>query len=72
MPEFNGMYLLEKFQQARPVMPVVIITGHGTMDTVIEALRTGAADFLNKPIKLMELDAILEKCRNLGRLRSEK
>jgi len=53
-------------------MPVVIITGHGTMETVIEALRNGAADFLNKPVKLFELDAVLAKCGYISGLRKEQ
>ena len=69
MPGMDGMELLAKLGQVRPLMPVVMITGHGTMDTVVEALRQGAADFLGKPIKLMELDAVLEKCLQIKKLR---
>ncbi len=72
MPGLDGMALLQKAKEVQPLMPVVIITGHGTMETVIEALRLGAADFLPKPIRLLELDAVLEKCTNLRALRREK
>lgn len=72
MPDMDGIFLLKKIQKIRPLMPVVIITGHGTMETVIKALRLGAADFLTKPIKLIELDAVLERCIQIGTLRREK
>ena len=72
MPGMDGISLLSKIQEIRPVMPVVIISGHGTVDTVIQSLRLGAADFLVKPIKLFELDAVIEKCLHLRALREEK
>jgi len=72
MPGIDGMSLLEKIPEVRPDLPVVLITGHGSMESAIQALRLGAADFLTKPIKLLELDAVLEKCVNLYALRKEK
>jgi len=72
MPGLDGMTLLEKIPEIRPDMPIVIITGHGSMESAIQALRLGAADFLTKPIKLLELDAVLEKCINLYSLRRKK
>lgn len=72
MPGMDGISLLSKIQEIRPVMPVVIITGYATMETVIQALRLGAADFLIKPIKLLELEAVIEKCLNLRALRQER
>ncbi|MBN1900882.1 sigma-54-dependent Fis family transcriptional regulator [Candidatus Sumerlaeota bacterium] len=72
MPGIDGISLLDKIPEIRPEMPIVIITGHGSMESAIQALRLGAADFLTKPIKLLELDAVLEKCVNLYTLRREK
>ena len=43
MPGMNGLDLLAKAQEIRPEMPVIIITGHGTMDTAIQALKLGAS-----------------------------
>ena len=62
MPGMNGLTLLAKAQEIRPEMPVIIITGHGTMDTAIQALKLGASEYLIKPIRLVELDTVLEKC----------
>ncbi len=61
MPEMDGLSLLSEIKKNQPILPVVMITGHANMETVIEALRSGAADFLVKPIKLLELDAVIEK-----------
>lgn len=72
MPRLDGLAVLARAQKARPEMPVVMITGHGTMETVIETLRLGAADFLTKPIRLLELDAVLEKCIHIRALREDK
>ena len=71
MPGMEGLSVLAKAQEIRPEMPVVIITGHGSMDVAIQALRLGAADFLTKPIKLLELDAVLEKSARILALRRD-
>ena len=72
MPGMDGFSLLEKIQEIRPDISVVIITGHGNMDTVIRALRLGATDFLEKPVKLLELDAVLERSALIHALRRDK
>jgi two-component system NtrC family response regulator len=72
MPGMDGLSLLSRVQADHPDLSVVIITGHGNMDTAVQALRLGAADFLTKPIKLLELDAVLEKAVRLQGLRREK
>jgi len=72
MPGLTGFELLEKATALRPELSSVIITGHGNMDLAIKALRLGAADFLVKPVKLRELDAILEKSSRLRSLRRDK
>ena len=64
----NGLSLLDKIQKIRPELPVIIITEHENMDVTLRALRLGAADFLTKPIKLLELDAVLEKSIRLRKL----
>jgi DNA-binding NtrC family response regulator len=68
MLDMNGLSLLDRIQKIRPDLPVVIITERGNMDIALQALRLGAADFLAKPIKLLELDAVLEKSIRLRKL----
>ena len=61
MPSMDGFSLLVNLQETRPDMPVVFITGYGDMEMALRAIRLGAMDFLPKPVKLLELDAALEK-----------
>ncbi len=61
MPGIDGLQLLEQVQKSKPELPVVMVTAHGKMDTVIQALRLGAVDFLSKPVKLLDLEAVIEK-----------
>ena len=72
MPKMDGIALLRKIAEIRPLMPVVMITGHGKMETVVEALRAGAADFLTKPVKFLELDAVLEKSLRIRNLKYQQ
>jgi DNA-binding NtrC family response regulator len=72
MPGMDGITLLKSIKQRHPEMPVVIISGRGTLETAVQALRLGAADYLEKPIKLLELDAVLEKVQRLQTLNQEK
>ena len=72
MPGMDGLSLLARAQEIDPDVAVVIITGHGDMETAIQALRLGAADFLSKPIKLLELDAVLEKSIRFQRLHQDR
>ncbi len=55
MPGQDGLQLLEAVRGLYPDLAVIMVTGHGTMELAIEALRLGANDFLKKPIKLQEL-----------------
>jgi DNA-binding NtrC family response regulator len=69
MPGMDGLFILSRISEMRPELSSVIITGHGNMEMVIQALRLGAADFLTKPVKLLELDAVLEKSTRIRCLR---
>jgi DNA-binding NtrC family response regulator len=69
LPGASGISVLERFQALQPDLSVVMISGHGTMNTVIEVLRRGAVDYLKKPIKLEELDAMLAKADRMHTMR---
>ena len=45
-------------------MPVVLMTGYATVDTAVAALRLGATDYLEKPVKLTELQACIERVQS--------
>ena len=49
MPEFDGIELLSAIKEYRPETEVVIVTGHGTMETAIRAMKIGSYDYLQKP-----------------------
>jgi two-component system nitrogen regulation response regulator NtrX len=56
MPDTDGISLLKEWSAGGLLtMPVVMMSGHGTIDTAVEATRIGAADFLEKPIALQKL-----------------
>jgi len=55
MQEMNGLDLCRHLVEARPGLPVILVTGRGTMDTAVGALRSGARDFLTKPIDVDSL-----------------
>lgn len=61
MPGLDGLEVLEKLKQISPDTEVILMTGHGSMETAIEAMRKGAFDYLNKPCKLTEIEAMLAK-----------
>lgn len=50
MPGMDGMTLLAKVRQLRPLLPILIITGHGDIPMAVKALRIGALDFIEKPL----------------------
>ncbi|APZ43957.1 sigma-54-dependent transcriptional regulator [Acidihalobacter ferrooxydans] len=60
LPDGSGLDLVEHVQRHHPHLPVAVITAHGSMDTAIAALKAGAFDFLNKPIELPRLRALIE------------
>ena len=72
MPKRDGLSLLAEAQRLAPDTAVVIITAHGDMDTVIEALRRGAADFLRKPVSLLDLEAVLTRLLQLQTLTRDR
>lgn len=55
LPDLNGLEILRIVQQERPDFPIVFITGHGDMQTTIEAMKHGAFDYLEKPIRAEDL-----------------
>ena len=62
MPDTDGISLLKEWSAAGQLtMPVVMMSGHGTIDSAVEATRVGAIDFLEKPIALQKLLATVKK-----------
>ena len=61
MPGMNGLEFLEELQKKENDIPVIMITGHGDVDTAVEALKKGAFDFIQKPL---DLNRLLVSVRN--------
>src|SRR6266699_2845251 len=56
MPEMDGIELVERMRNQAPGVPIIVISGHGTIETAVRVIRLGAFDFLEKPFPL---DALL-------------
>ncbi len=61
MPEMSGQTLLKQGKKINPHLCVIMITGHGTIETAVKALKQGAWDFLTKPVERESLYRIVEK-----------
>ncbi|WP_066398866.1 sigma-54-dependent transcriptional regulator [Neobacillus mesonae] len=61
LPKMNGIALLKETKKIQSEIQVIMLTGHGTIETAIEAIRQGAFDYITKPYNLSELEMALEK-----------
>lgn len=61
MPGMTGIEVLEHLKQTSPDTEAIVMTGHATMETAIEAVRLGAFDYITKPCKLTEIEMVLHK-----------
>ena len=71
MPGLDGLGLLEAARLKRPLLPIILLTGHGDVALAVEAMRAGAYDFLEKPYDADHLVAVLDRAVALGRLKEE-
>jgi two-component system NtrC family sensor kinase len=63
MPGMDGIEVLQRIKERTPDAEVIIITGHGDIDNAIEALKFGASDFINKPIRDDVLTVAIQRAR---------
>ncbi len=61
MPELHGIDLLQQVKQPFPDVPVIIITGYGSIETAVDSMKAGAADFVTKPVEPPALDIRIKK-----------
>ena len=66
MPDITGIELLQRVREERPELPVIVITGHGDVPLAVEAMKLGAADFLEKPFDDDLLIASVRSALNQG------
>ena len=77
MPKMDGIEVLEKLLEKNPDIPVIMISGHGTIETAVEAIKKGAYDFISKPLDLnrmlitlrnaMEKTSLVQETKTLKR-----
>ncbi len=61
LPDVSGLRVLEASRAAQPRVPVVVLTGYGTVGAAVEAMKLGAYDFLEKPLELDDLSRLIEQ-----------
>ncbi len=71
MPKRDGLEVLEMAADIAPEVPIVMISGHGTIDTAVEATRLGAFDFIEKPPDLNRLLLVIRNALARGQLQHE-
>ncbi len=67
----DGLELLQYLKSIDPILPVIVISGHGTIETAVTAIQRGAYDFIEKPFKSDRLLMVVERALEAARLRRE-
>jgi two-component system, sensor histidine kinase and response regulator len=71
MPEMDGITLINAARQIDSTLGAVVMTGHGTIDTAVQAMQTGALDYILKPFKLNVILPVIARALDVQRLRRE-
>ncbi|MDX9786220.1 MAG: sigma-54 dependent transcriptional regulator [Desulfobacterales bacterium] len=71
MPKMSGMELLKKIKSAGLACPVIFITAHATIDSAVEIMRLGAADYITKPFEEDRILLTIERSLNISRVMAE-
>jgi DNA-binding NtrC family response regulator len=71
MPGMSGLELLKTFKEGSAECEVILLTGQGTVESAVEAMKSGAFDYLTKPFPLKELEALVRRAYAHGRLHRE-
>src|SRR5215213_1357677 len=69
--KLDGLQLLQEIKQRDPTIPVLVISGHGNLDTAVAAVREGAVDFIEKPFEAERLIYLVNRATETERLRRE-
>ena len=69
--KLDGLQLLQEIKRRDPTLPVLMISGHGNLDTAVSAIRQGAVDFIEKPFEAERLVYLVDRATETDRLRRE-
>jgi len=72
MPGIDGIQTLREIKKEYPLVEVIMLTGHGTVETGIDAMRLGAFDYMSKPCNIDQLIVKIQEAKSLKRKREEK
>ena len=70
--DLDGIELLKKFKELNPLIPVIIISGHGTVDMAVNAIKSGAYDFIEKPFNSEKIIIVSKRAIESANLTSRK
>jgi DNA-binding NtrC family response regulator len=68
LPGMSGIELLEKLKERQPELEAIMLTGHGSLETAIQAMKHGAYDYLTKPFQMRELEIHVQKAYEKAQL----
>jgi DNA-binding NtrC family response regulator len=71
MPGMNGVTLLQEARRIYPDLPVILMTAYGTVESAVQAMKEGAVDYILKPIKMEEMELLIEKTLSVRQLQDE-
>ena len=71
MPGIDGMETLKRLKESHPFLPVIMMSGHGTIETAVKATKMGAYDFIEKPLSLEKILVTVANALAMSRLREE-
>lgn len=71
MPQMNGLELLKTYKGRHPECEIILLTGQGTIETAVEAMKLGAYDYLQKPFPLHDLETVVNKAFDRRLLKKE-
>ncbi len=70
-PQYDGLKLLNIIKKTNPDLPIVMISGHGTVETAVNAIKLGAYDFIEKPFKMDRLLLVIARAMEAAALKQE-
>lgn len=71
MPEMNGIDLIKEAKKINPYLPIIVITGYGSIDNAVNAMKEGALDFITKPFSIENIIEILNRVKTEPKLLKE-